>query len=416
MKRSPTILLIAMLLLTACGGGASGKDARQATLTFLLNDVRTRTTSAAALEPASLGQTLQTGGQAQSGEDSRARLDLVPDGTIIRIGPNTLFTLEALGQDPANPSARLKLIMGQVWIILNGGSLEVETDYGSGAVRGSYMSVSFDQQHGMNVTCLEGHCSLANSAGTVELTGGQASRITSKGQPPTPPAPISEQELDDWQDASPESQEIIQPDTPPLPAPTAAPLKDGGKVNTAPLHFQISNNCTGQIGGQPVGPWTWEFERLADASGGAQTERITVATGDTVSGDLPAGQYIVTDWYTTGEQHGPQTINSDEVSLQVEACPADEGKSPSGAQAGSTGSSNALTSYTLINNCGQGTWHWRFEGPQTITVDIASGDTVSGQLPAGTYTAADWFDNGPSHTGGPIPPGGNITVKSCPDQ
>ncbi|MRR31056.1 hypothetical protein EG834_12205, partial [bacterium] len=152
MKRVLPFFLIIILLVTACEKTAIDGNIRKATFTLLLNDIQARITENANLEPAILGASLLVGGQALSGENSRARLDLTPDGTIIRIGPNTLFTLEELGTDPANPSAKLRLDFGQLWIILNGGSLEVESDYGDAAVRGSYMSVAFDPAIGLTIT------------------------------------------------------------------------------------------------------------------------------------------------------------------------------------------------------------------------------------------------------------------------
>ncbi len=65
----------------------------------------------------------------------------------------------------------------------------------------------------------------------------------------------------------------------------------------------------------------WQFERLPDASGAGFVETVTVSNGQTVSGTLPPGQYIITDWFATGEQHGPQKLDSDKApTLQVQNC------------------------------------------------------------------------------------------------
>ena len=76
------------------------------------------------------GAVLFTGGQAQTGATGRARLDLIPDNTVIRMSKNTLFTVVELPEDTETPSTKLQLFFGEVWILLNGGSLEVETASG----------------------------------------------------------------------------------------------------------------------------------------------------------------------------------------------------------------------------------------------------------------------------------------------
>lgn len=321
MKRILPFLLIIILLLTACGKTSVDESARLATFTLLLNDVQARITENADLEPAILGDSLQVGGQAQSGDDSRARLDLLPEGTIVRIGPNTQFTLESLNDDTANPSTKLRLDFGQLWIILNGGSLEVESDYGNAAVRGSYMSVNFDSETGLTVTCLEGHCDLSNDAGTVNLTGGQTSNIPEPGQPPAPPVEMDAQDVETWQAISPEAEELLNPSTNEGPRTTqdGMPIPEkADKLNTVSLQFSLSNNCPAEI---MAGDWVWEFERLPDDNGGGFVERVSIPNGQTVSGSLPPGQYIVTDWFPDGTQHGPQMTMSDMAFLNVSSCP-----------------------------------------------------------------------------------------------
>src|SRR3989338_6675056 len=40
------------------------------------------------------------------------------------------------------------------------------------------------------------------------------------------------------------------------------------------------------------------------------------------------------------------------------------------------------------------TWHIKFEGPATRTIDLAPGESSSGELPAGRYTGTAWNDEG----------------------
>lgn len=324
------IFLLLSFLLTACGGAATppgetppAAAQRQAMFSLVLNEVQARLTADADLKPAVPGDRLQVGGQARSGETGRARLDLQPDGTIVRLAPNTLFTLQALEAQAEAPFSRLRLELGRLWVILNGGSLEVETPYGVAAVRGSYLSVSFDEAHGMVVTCLEGRCSLSNAAGAVELTDGQTASIAQPDAPPSPPQPMQPEDYQAWEQASPEAVALLHPETQNAPRsmPDGSPLPEQaeGPVNTRPFSFELRNNCPAEI--PEGGDWVWQFERLPDASGAGFVETVTVSNGQTVSGTLPPGQYIITDWFATGEQHGPQKLDSDKApTLQVQNC------------------------------------------------------------------------------------------------
>ncbi len=115
---------------------------------------------------------LDENGQVQTGDDGRVRLDL-STGTIIRIAPTSLFTL--LSNEPAEGGliTSLELMLGRLFIILNGGSLEVQTPSGVAGVRGSYMMVEIDSAtQDVLVVCLEGNCSATNPAGSVNFTSG----------------------------------------------------------------------------------------------------------------------------------------------------------------------------------------------------------------------------------------------------
>jgi hypothetical protein len=131
---------------------------------------------------ASNGISLPVLSQLQTGDDSKARLDL-STGTIIRVSPSSLLTLksnETFSGDSL--STTLGLDIGKIWIVLNGGTLDVIVPSGVAAVRGSYMSVQVskyldpagNEKIKVLVTCFEGDCHLRNSAGSVSLMAGQA--------------------------------------------------------------------------------------------------------------------------------------------------------------------------------------------------------------------------------------------------
>ncbi len=60
----------------------------------------------------------------------------------------------------------------------------------------------------MTATCLEGHCSLENRDGRIELVAGQAADIRN-GVLSKEPRSISDRELRDWLDNAPELQGML---------------------------------------------------------------------------------------------------------------------------------------------------------------------------------------------------------------
>jgi len=181
---------------------------RSAVFTVVENAVESRPAETDAYAPAAIGVTFPIGGQARTGEDGRARLDLAPDGTIVRVVPNTIFTLPALEKKNDVPFTKIKLFIGQIFIILSGGELEVETPSGVATVRGSMMGVSFNPEDGtMTATCLEGHCNLRNDSGSIDLTAGQAADIRD-GILSREPRAITDTEISDWFEFAPELNEM----------------------------------------------------------------------------------------------------------------------------------------------------------------------------------------------------------------
>ena len=177
---------------------------RSAAFTLVENTVEARISASDEYAPASVGLTFFAGGAARTGEDGRARLDLAPDGTIIRVVPNTIFTLPELKEENGEPFTLIELLLGQLYIILSGGELQVKTPSGVAAVRGSMLGVFYDPTTGaMTATCLEGHCSLRNDEGIVELIAGQAADIRD-GILSHEPRPLTETELRDWIEFAPE--------------------------------------------------------------------------------------------------------------------------------------------------------------------------------------------------------------------
>jgi hypothetical protein len=156
------------------------------------------------------GYELQARGQIQTLDDGRVRVD-TSDGTIVRLGPSSFFTYEGIEEQETGLLVRLRITLGEIWVILGGGSAEVDTPSGLASVRGSYLSVSVNPDTGeVYVTCLEGHCGLSNAAGGVELVAGQTAVITNAGLPPEIGS-MSEEDIQRWLDFNPEATLVITP-------------------------------------------------------------------------------------------------------------------------------------------------------------------------------------------------------------
>ncbi len=354
------LLLLGSLALAACGAPAAQTSAapatpagRTAALHEIVNDVQSRSSDSAALRPAADGDELPAGGQAQTGADSTVRLDLT-EGTIVRLAPNSEFTLTELSPDVAAPATRLSLVAGQVFVILLGGSLAVETPVGSATVRGSYLGVAFDPPtNHLTATCLEGACELKNALGVTPLTTGQAAEIVGTGQPPSPPRPMGPNEFQAWNEISPEARQLAPEGTPgtppgggsgpqpfgtpppsgafgtPLPPPGTPPL--GGSpypagtpgqpgpgplphVNTLPLSYSFTNNCIFIAPDGTTKTLTWSI-----SISGPQSVSFDVGPGETRSGELPPGQYLIIDSDSEGHSH-TSTIDSDFGPMNLTHC------------------------------------------------------------------------------------------------
>ncbi len=195
------------------------ESTRTATFTEITNVVDARSSNSVDYAPASLGQILKVSGEARTGEDGKARLDLAPEGTIIRVAPNTIFTVLELSGDETNPKSKLELLFGKIFILLKGGSLDVQTPSGVASVRGSLLGVFYNPDTKvLSATCLEGHCSLGDNDEYIELTEGQAADIFD-GELSDEPRFMTADELGEWLEEAPELRDFIDelPDIPGLP-------------------------------------------------------------------------------------------------------------------------------------------------------------------------------------------------------
>ncbi|HUI87507.1 MAG TPA: FecR domain-containing protein [Anaerolineales bacterium] len=209
-------VFILIVILIAVLAGHSGSSAGSAALTAVVKETQGQVTIKQPgqndFSAASPGVVLQLHGQLQTGSSSTARLDL-SSGTIIRVAPSSLFTLQA-NQTTANGlTTTLNLTLGQIFIILKGGSLDITVPSGVASVRGSFMSaLIYPPSNKVFVECLEGECAATNNAGALNLTDGQKGILiyTGAGIDQLPQlTPMNQNDYASWLAISPEAQSII---------------------------------------------------------------------------------------------------------------------------------------------------------------------------------------------------------------
>lgn len=214
LKRLPVIFSILIFLLVACGAPTES-SILSAALSELSGKVDMKIAGGDDFTPATVASTLNVNGQIRTGDDGRVRLDL-SSGTIIRVAPSSLFTLLSNEEVEGGLATKLKLDIGKMFIILNGGSADVETPSGVASVRGSYMKVEVDPETlDIYVTCLEGNCSASNPAGTVNFTNGERvilfhrDPVTGNWTVPNV-EPMTPEEFQEWLDENPEAKELFE--------------------------------------------------------------------------------------------------------------------------------------------------------------------------------------------------------------
>jgi LysM repeat protein len=213
-KQIRLLMAIAILAMATlfCSTNTTEEDVGQENLTALLSEIKGTVQvlkhEEGIFKDASDGQQIVEQDQVLTHEDGRVRLDL-STGTIIRLGPFSNFVLEGTEQSTNPPFTRIKLIIGELWIILEGGSIEVDTPDGIAAVRGSYMNVRVNgNAGGTRITCLEGICEVRNNAGAVELIAGQSATLFDEETPPIQSL-MGDEDVQRWLEINPEASRVI---------------------------------------------------------------------------------------------------------------------------------------------------------------------------------------------------------------
>ena len=144
----------------ATPGGVA--DERTATLQEVNGTVEVKSGVNGPWTAAKVGDRLTVGSQLRTAASSRALIHLT-EGSRIRVEPSTTFAVQILNPYLDSLLTSLQLQQGKVWVLLNGGALDVETPVGIASARAAYLSADFDaQQRTLVVTCLQGTCSLGD--------------------------------------------------------------------------------------------------------------------------------------------------------------------------------------------------------------------------------------------------------------
>lgn len=213
------LILLPTLVFSACRKAQSTAEPtllpENASLSEVQGTVGIKNPDQAAFMSASSEDILQVMGQVKTETDGRVRLDL-STGTIVRVAPNSLFTLESNKVENGNFLTKLTLLAGKVWVTLKGGQMEVDTPSGVASVRGSYMSVWVDPATSdVWVSCLEGWCQAGNTPSAIDLLASEGTVLYSfdpNGTVPPPPPMLrylTQQEIDDFLANNPEAQAIL---------------------------------------------------------------------------------------------------------------------------------------------------------------------------------------------------------------
>lgn len=271
-----TFILMALLLLASACQPAEPTAAPASPLTGTLSELQGKVdgkkNSQEQFQPITAGTILAVSDQVQTGEDGHVRIDL-SSGTIVRLVPSTLFTLASNEETTGGLATKLKLEIGRIFIILKGGSMEVETPSGVASVLGSYMMVSVDPQTlDVFVTCLEGNCHAGNPAGAVDFTGGQKTVLFHSNPNAPKVEDMSEQDFQDWLDENPGTENLVQTTQAqnqkptPQPTPTLVTIVPATEVPSASVVclniIQPPNDAALPFNG----PVTFQWEAQAGAT------------------------------------------------------------------------------------------------------------------------------------------------------
>lgn len=181
--------------------GPSATPDRNAIVESVRGTVEWRASANAEWAAAQQGQVLSQGAEVRTGSESRATLRLT-EGSKIYVGAGTEVVFNQLNPYLDSQLTELDLGRGQLWVLLNGGALDVKTPIGTATARTAYLSLDYQPQgQNLDITCLQGVCGF----GTVLIPSGEK---LADAQSNTATVPMSLADFGVWGQTVPEATQL----------------------------------------------------------------------------------------------------------------------------------------------------------------------------------------------------------------
>jgi LysM repeat protein len=181
--------------------GPSATPERSAVIESAVGTVEWRASSKAEWAAAQVGQVLAEGAEVRTGASSTAALRLT-EGSKIYVGPSSEVVVNLLNPFMDSRLTVLDVGRGQLWVLLNGGSLDIKTPLGTATAREAYLSLNYQPQgQDLDITCLQGMCGF----GTILIPAGSK---LSDAQTNTAVEPMGFADFGAWGQSVPETTQL----------------------------------------------------------------------------------------------------------------------------------------------------------------------------------------------------------------
>ncbi len=157
----------------------------QAKVLEVLNLVQAHDIPGVDWAPARVDMPLYSGGEVWAKEESSSLLSLLTDANLMRVAPNTIFSLS----QPQETSLTIHLQEGQIWLNVNdlpeGGEMEVETPTAVAAIRGTKLSVRVFPDGTTIIDSYSGQVEVTSKTGAPAVIVGYDKSLKEGGPPTT---------------------------------------------------------------------------------------------------------------------------------------------------------------------------------------------------------------------------------------
>ncbi len=194
----------------ACAAPTRSDNNKAPVLTAQLRDVegsvRIRPSTDSDFITADDGQVLGLNGQVLTQDNGQAHIDLAT-GTSIHLAPLSVFTLHEIGTRDVSIPGKLRLDLGQIWLLMEAGALTVDTPVGIVSGEAAHMGITVSLTGEVSITCLLGKCIYQNDSGEVQLVAGQWATVSGPNQA-AQTGTMAEAEINAWIAANPEAEAL----------------------------------------------------------------------------------------------------------------------------------------------------------------------------------------------------------------